>query len=77
MNLKHLKKLAMVSAVALSGVYAGTLSAAPYTIDTQLTVAVTATVDNLIDVVTTPVDFGTIGATYHTTDIATDRKSVV
>ena len=63
MDLRSLKKLAVVSAVALStALYSGGAFAASVQSGQPNTVNVTGTVQNTITVTTTPLDFGTIAA---------------
>lgn len=61
MNLKSFTKVAAVSAFAMAvSMHAAGVVAAPYTIGTNLTIPFTATVDNSIEVVVTPANFGTV-----------------
>ena len=69
MKLTSFKKLAAVSAVALSVAIAGAANAVQ--IGTPVVIPITATVENTITVtVTTPVSFGTVGAIRDTVDTA-------
>lgn len=63
MNFKSFSKIAAVSAIAMTvAMHAAGVVAAPYVIGTDVPVPFTATVDNTIDVVVTPGNFGTIAA---------------
>jgi hypothetical protein len=69
MKLGHIKKLAAVSVVALStAMYAGDVMAVQSGVATPVTTAVT--VDNTIDVVVTPLNFGRFAAVRKTADAA-------
>ena len=68
----NFKRLAMVGAAALTlASYSGTAWSAVFEMDdVGVVIAVTAAVDNTIDVTTTPVAFGTVGVTSDAVDIA-------
>jgi hypothetical protein len=68
----NFKNLAMVSAMALGiASYSGTAWSAAFEMDdVGVVIAVTAAVDNTIDVTTTPIAFGTIGVTSDAVDTA-------
>ncbi|HEY8190071.1 MAG TPA: hypothetical protein VIF12_05255, partial [Micavibrio sp.] len=68
----NFRNLAMVGAVALGiASYSGTAWSAAFEMDdVGVVIAVTAAVDNTIDVTTTPIAFGTIGVTSDAVDTA-------
>lgn len=73
MNLASLKKSATLSAllVALAAMYSDEVMAVSYQLGDPVTVSVTATVENSVDVtIVNGLSFGTIGAVADTTDVA-------
>ncbi len=76
MNVKSFSKIAAVSAIAMAvSMHAAGVIAAPYVIGTNQTINFTATVDNTIDVVVSPGNFGTLAAMNSTA--AGDTASAV
>ena len=72
MKFEQIRNVLMVSAVALAVAYTSSAIAAPVQIGSPVTLDMDATVENTIDVVvTTPINFGTIGAISDGTDTAT------
>ena len=62
MKFEQIRNVLMVSAVALAVAYTSSAMAAPVQIGSPVTLDMDATVENTIDVVvTTPINFGTIG----------------